>query len=615
MKKKFMYTILVFTVFFLTDFSMQKQPTEEKSKINLKSEQGLHIVTFETPQGKINVNLPDDTARGDTISGTVVAHPAGKTENELAENRDVLNGYVVEINEQQTPAIEKRGKWIILAVNLLPVILRDANGEEVGKAEVPVLPELPESIDFRLPKIGQTGHPIAIRGNFDGDFSNTEVHLGDKDVPFLAESPRQAIFESPHDIVGPTLIRLQEEDFKTESEFRNVKVSLSAPKLILRKGEKTELTVTVEGLEGLDSEIPLQIINKTPSVVNVESEGTIAIAPPYVEEGVFTHTCHISGITSGAFIVSAQILLPYIHLPLEGISLDILNLYLPKKPPSKIRLKDIENAVDMLEDWNSDKKDGERWMWKLADQATERRLSRLSQWDKTTSGSLTGVTPWMLKALRSLALSKTGNEFNNHKDDIKYAFDNNPHTRGNLKDNIINSWKAQDFRKDPLNPASHSRAKTIGKFKNWINSLARKAKAGGIGSRSSIMDRIQKRFEKVKGKRKQVEKTHKMVADLVKKMKGKIKTAKDKDKEVGLLKQNVAKKAKEVKEYERAKLHKEAKNLRKEEKEMRENMRKKAEEAKRFRTSIYKELSSSMKKLKGRIDSINRIESFIKSGK
>ncbi len=357
MRKKIKY--LIFIVFFLTNCALQQQlGMVEGEKVSRKTEEGLHTVMFETPNGKISVNLPDDTAREDVISGTVIAEPAGKTEKERAKNRDVLNGYVVEIDNQRTPTINKLGKWLIPAVSLLPIILWDPDGKEVGEIEIPVLDEPPEPVDFQIPTIGQAGHPIVIPGTFDGDYANTGVQVGDEDVSFLAESPRQAIFESPQDITGSTVIRLTEGDFEADSEFRNIDVNLAAPKLTLTKGEMTELTVTVGGLEGFDGEIPLQITNVTPGVVDIERGGTIIIKPDDIEAGVYTHTCPLTGISPGAFVVSANVLTPYAFLelisPADGEEIDISN------PTFQWTPVDIPDVTYTLTAWQLPEQLGER---------------------------------------------------------------------------------------------------------------------------------------------------------------------------------------------------------------------------------------------------------------
>src|SRR5438132_8711231 len=69
----------------------------------VKTAGGLQTATFDLPQGKIRVNLPDDVMAGDTITGTVIPEPKGNTDEERNKNRDVLNGYVVQIAGQSFP--------------------------------------------------------------------------------------------------------------------------------------------------------------------------------------------------------------------------------------------------------------------------------------------------------------------------------------------------------------------------------------------------------------------------------------------------------------------------------------------------------------------------------
>src|SRR5262249_13736661 len=58
---------------------------------------GLVVTTFDTPQGKIKVNLTDDIAAGDTISGTVEVEPKGNNDAERGQNQSELNGQVIDL--------------------------------------------------------------------------------------------------------------------------------------------------------------------------------------------------------------------------------------------------------------------------------------------------------------------------------------------------------------------------------------------------------------------------------------------------------------------------------------------------------------------------------------
>jgi hypothetical protein len=133
---------------------------------------------------------------------------------------------------------------------------------------------------FRLPTIGQQGRPLEIVGPFDGNISNTKLNwtavssvtkdfekssenvsggFGLIGLP-LAESPRKCIFESPRTVTGPIQIILKEDNVETKTEYRNVGVQLSAPNTSLTKGERTTLTIKVEGLQGIKQDVPLQLV-------------------------------------------------------------------------------------------------------------------------------------------------------------------------------------------------------------------------------------------------------------------------------------------------------------------------------------------------------------------
>ncbi len=157
---------------------------QEKVSTQIESAPGLTKASFETSYGKLTVNLPDDMALGDTISGTVIAEPTGSTEGETQRNADVLSGFVFEAAKNRAPVRDKVLKWIIPAAGagVLSLVLKDAAGKEVGRQTVPLQPQPallagqpPASpSDFYLPPIWQTGKPVEIPGRFGGDFANTQ---------------------------------------------------------------------------------------------------------------------------------------------------------------------------------------------------------------------------------------------------------------------------------------------------------------------------------------------------------------------------------------------------------------------------------------------------------
>src|SRR4030095_10948701 len=71
-------------------------------RVDSSSANGLKIATFTTPYGTIKVNLPDDMAAGDTISGTVTAEATGQTDAERAQNLAELKRHVLVVDGRQT---------------------------------------------------------------------------------------------------------------------------------------------------------------------------------------------------------------------------------------------------------------------------------------------------------------------------------------------------------------------------------------------------------------------------------------------------------------------------------------------------------------------------------
>ncbi|MGD2089021.1 MAG: hypothetical protein PVH61_22780 [Candidatus Aminicenantes bacterium] len=285
-------------------------------KTTTETSRGLYTATLNTPQGKINVNLPADMAVGDTISGTVYQEAAGKTGEERTKNLSELNGIVVEVEEikdKQTPATKKRDSWIIpTAISAMHLVFKDKDGKELGRAEVPVYPEPPVSspLEFKIPVIGQAGNPLRIPGPFDGNFASSMVRIDDFDVETLAESPRGLIVLAPHKVTGQAKITLKEGDVELSGEYRNVSVQLTAGKLHLKRGQTTEMTVTVKGLDRLEDEVPLRLQNKSPGTINMEGgtiQDRIIRAGDIGPGGIYTMTRTLTGKVPGGFHISAKI--------------------------------------------------------------------------------------------------------------------------------------------------------------------------------------------------------------------------------------------------------------------------------------------------------------------
>jgi hypothetical protein len=274
------------------------------------TEYGLHIVKFDTPYGEVFVNLPDNIAKGDDVSGKLTAQAAGKTEAERAKNLDLLNKFIIEAGNNGIKLINGWGKWKIPEADQTFFLLKDPAGKEVGRVQVPVLDEPPSypADGYQCPEYVQAGLSLPVRGKFNGDFSDTQVRMDEVELQPLAESPRALIIKAPLDQIGPTSLEFSEGDYRGKCHCRNIYVQLAADNLHLKRGQTTGLAVTVRGLEGLEEGLPLKLDNLSPQLVRLKGPNSILIQPQDVQPGgIFIYHTTVTGISPGTFRIRASI--------------------------------------------------------------------------------------------------------------------------------------------------------------------------------------------------------------------------------------------------------------------------------------------------------------------
>jgi hypothetical protein len=258
---------------FFNAMSIQGQDTPVTASV--KEEDGLESVSFDTLNGRVEVDLPDDLADGDTISGTVLVEPKGEEKEKIAQNEDELSGIVVEIektnevkepeqiaeaaesdlNETRPakeippeshgtstvqpvpePKIEKSAPYIKLGhkpdqgftcqvppnCGEITIVLREASGKELCRKQVrakPAYKSLPPISQAnppvcKLPTSGQCGKALLIEGRCDGRSATSRVKINGRACRVLAESPRRQIARMPKDSSGKCTIERAERGFR-----------------------------------------------------------------------------------------------------------------------------------------------------------------------------------------------------------------------------------------------------------------------------------------------------------------------------------------------------------------------------------------------------------------
>jgi CHAT domain-containing protein/tetratricopeptide (TPR) repeat protein len=283
-------------------------------RVESSSENGLYTATFTTPQGVIKVNLPDDMAAGDTISGTITTEATGQNDAERAQNLAELKRHALVVEGQQVLVGAEKFSWSIprpLNPNS-KIISLSHRGQTTATTTIPIAATPPPSPSgFTLPTGGQQGRLLQIKGSGNGIFSPQDyVKVGGTILPPVAESPRSLIVRSGVDSLGPTNIDVHENGVGIQCPFRNIGINLSAPKLNLLRGETTTLHVAVLGLLGVAGDQSLDLENTSPSVIRISGGDRqhISIRAADVRpDGTYSIDRTLTGIMAGSFGVTATV--------------------------------------------------------------------------------------------------------------------------------------------------------------------------------------------------------------------------------------------------------------------------------------------------------------------
>lgn len=266
---------------------------EARTKIKSKDllEEGVYKTFFTISQlGQVVVYLPGKLKPGDKFSGSVKYRAFGKNKEAKLQNLKSLKSYSVQVRRAEVlekpansddkipPPQANQDKSQFSGVipeknRTLEIVLM--SGEKKAKySRLKLEKELIEDSSLQkssyVPNVSQCGHPVVISGRFDGNFKNTKVKVGGENCLILAESPRDAVFQSPYEVVGKTELKFSDATFSGKSEIVNLKLRLRAHKAKLKMGEKTTIRANVEGIGDSSNAVELVLVNMTPDVVSVK---------------------------------------------------------------------------------------------------------------------------------------------------------------------------------------------------------------------------------------------------------------------------------------------------------------------------------------------------------
>src|SRR5689334_4755096 len=199
---------------------------------------GLWMLTFQTPEGHIRLNMPERMWQGELASGTIELYPRGEGEV-FADNLAALRTYNLRLADQELPASSRSFRWRLPAEANSRIELADAAGTGVAAApailaqRVEKRPEGP----YVLPNMAQKGNTFVIRGPFDGDFANTRFLLAGRPVEKVAESSEILVVRNTAERLGRLRAVVAEGEVRQRAFLNSFDIGLSAPDGAAAPGE------------------------------------------------------------------------------------------------------------------------------------------------------------------------------------------------------------------------------------------------------------------------------------------------------------------------------------------------------------------------------------------
>ena len=360
--------------------------TAQQATVTTETVSGMQTTKFTTLNGTVSVFTPKFIQAGDSISGTVIEAPKGKTDSDKKKNQATLEGMVIEVMGEKVKPSQRMIHFTV-PTGLVLISLVDNLGKTISKCPVNVLPQGSISPELKtiIPPIMMAGQPLIIHGNFDGDSSNTKCTIGDGPAEVLAKSPRETIVFSPITETGPQTVKIEEQGTTTNGTINVLKLSLTAPKTNLLKGESTNLQTQILGLKGITQDVRMSITNQSPKTVQMTGGNTIvrSIHPNDVSlNGEFTLETPLTASSTGSFEISAQVGQPnnwWIIDPDHPLAMEDYERLIDLDKVSNRQLLDTLNDLrlrKMLDYVN--KKESQKWLAKkirlIKDALNQRRV-------------------------------------------------------------------------------------------------------------------------------------------------------------------------------------------------------------------------------------------------
>ncbi|NND51638.1 MAG: hypothetical protein HKN54_04475, partial [Flavobacteriaceae bacterium] len=289
-------------------FNLQSQNDVEQYNAN-----GLSTNIFNTNSGKITIYLPMHSD-GERIAGSIKLEPGGKSAIQQERNLSKLKNHKLVFGINTISASSSVFAMQSSGLVNNPIKLLNDKGRSVMDSYTIKMrdkPAKPESTV--IPTYFVSGESASILSNCDGNMSDNAVQINDQEAQLLAESESELFFRVPNNLSGSSDFHFTNATETITTGVHVLGLQLSAGNLNLMKGQSTNLSIGVTGLQGLEDNVPMTISNNSPSNITLSGGNfqEIMINPSTdAAGGTYQTSRTIQAIRSGGFEISVNIVPP-----------------------------------------------------------------------------------------------------------------------------------------------------------------------------------------------------------------------------------------------------------------------------------------------------------------
>jgi hypothetical protein len=168
------------------------------------------------------------------------------------------------------------------------------------------------------------GSPFKISGFFDGNADNTNCSIGNRPLEIIAESNSECFVQAPNNLKGKQSITVSDNGKPVcTTTVHMVELNVTVGKTSLKKGEKTLISVTVSGLDGLEKPARLTVENNSVQIVKMEPgnfQKFILLPDSFKTSPVFSKLFPVQALVAGDFNIGINLDLPDIQYDLPAVT-------------------------------------------------------------------------------------------------------------------------------------------------------------------------------------------------------------------------------------------------------------------------------------------------------